>query len=253
MHLQISAYQCCPPNVQPQSNPDECKHSIPGLSKLSLDSFVKEEDQKPVLDASDGASVESNINGSVATGHGRVDPALDEARQRQLDLEIAVNTPIPTSLPRERSSSSAAASSYLSSSTEETSTINSIPSQTFSMIFVDFLLDQNSNLATYCQQCIVNIASHLSYIATTEDETSTSITADMAKDLLRTEIFEGVIMNLYNITRGQQPFQSRQQALDDQIPDGSTDHPQSLDEGEMNLAKMMCLSVSESSSVLAGD
>lgn len=171
------------------------------------------------------------------------EPVVDEARQRQLDLEQAASTPIPSSLPRERSSSSAATSSYLSSPIEETGPTYYIPSQSFSVIFVDFLLDQNSNLATYCQQCIVNIASHLSYIANTEEEPSTSITAEIAKELLRTEIFEGVIMNLYNITNGQQPFQSRQQAVDDQIPDGGADIPQSIDEGEMNLAKMMCLSV----------
>lgn len=184
----------------------------------------------------------TSTNGSLSSA----ETDMDEAQQRQQDLELAASTPIPMSVPRARSSSSVADSSILSASIDDIRSSSNIPSQSFSMIFVDFLLDQNSNLATYCQQCIVNIASHLSFIAKNQEESS-SISADVARGLLQMEIFEGIIMNLYKITMGQQPFRSRQPSADDQSSNNDINtNVSSIDEGEMNLAKMMCLSVCES-------
>lgn len=227
---------------------DDCKGSIHGLSKLSLDSFVKEDitsSHEEDADSRDREQASSSVNLPLPTDEmATAEQAVDEAQQRQSDLEQAAATPIPSTLPRHRSSSSAETSTLLSSSTEDYRTADSIPSQAFSMIFLDFLLDRNSNLAAYGQQCIVNIASHLSYISTSQEEPSTNLTPDIAKELLRIDIFEGVIMKLFNIANGIQPVQHKQQSTNGQTPDTGAENSVGVDESDMNLGKMMCLSVS---------
>jgi hypothetical protein len=217
-----------------------------------LDFFIKDgESHNGQVEASRAQASKESTPNTTSNNSNHIslsssEASLDEAQQRQQDLELAASTPIPMSRPCAPSSSSVADSSKLSPSIDDNRSSDNIPPQSFSMIFVDFLLDQNSNLATYCQQCIVNIASHLSFIAKNQEENS-SITAEVARALLQTEIFEGIIMNLYKITMGQQPFQARQPSADDQSSNNDIDtNVSSIDEGEMNLAKMMCLSVCRS-------
>ncbi|KAI9287464.1 armadillo-type protein [Umbelopsis sp. AD052] len=231
-------YESCPPQVEPHTIADDCKNSIHGLSKLSLDSFVKEDGTSFEEEADTRAQEEasSSMNGSLPTDNMvATEQEVGEAQQQPSDLEQAAATPIPSSVPRQRSSSSAATSSFLSSSTDDYRPVDSIPPQSFSLIFLDFLLDRNSNLAAYGQQCIVNIASHLSYISTSQEEPSTILTSHVAKELLRTEIFEGVIMKLFNIANGIRSS--------GQTSDTSAENSASVDESDMNLGKMMCLSL----------
>ncbi|KAH8555290.1 armadillo-type protein [Umbelopsis sp. PMI_123] len=245
--LILYLYEACPPHTELPSFSDECKQSIHGLSKLSLDSFVKEEDSsfEQATDITEEEQTVASTNMNPPTNTAPVtEQLLDEVQQRQLDLEQAAATPIPSSVQRQRSSSSAATSSFTSlSSAEDYRTTDSIPSQAFSMLFLDFLLDRNSNLAAYGQQCIVNIASHLSYVSTSQEEPSTKLTPNIAKELLRTEIFDGVIMKLYNVANGIQPLQFRQQSVNDETPDNSAENSTCVDESDMNLGKMMCLSL----------
>ncbi|KAM3581457.1 hypothetical protein VKS41_006283 [Umbelopsis sp. WA50703] len=224
-------YESCPPKFQAAPNSDDNGESHNEQVEASRAQASKESTPNTTSNNSNHISLSSS------------EASLDEAQQRQQDLELAASTPIPMSMPCAPSSSSVVDSSKLSPSIDDIRSSDNIPPQSFSMIFVDFLLDQNSNLATYCQQCIVNIASHLSFIAKNQEENS-SITAEVARALLQTEIFEGIIMNLYKITMGQQPFQARQPSADDQSSNNDIDtNVSSIDEGEMNLAKMMCLSL----------
>jgi hypothetical protein len=209
-----------------------------------LDSFVKEDVKsfEEEDDTRDQEQASTSVNGGTPTDTmAATEQVVNEAQQQQSDLEQAAATPIPSTVPRQRSSSSAATSSFLSSSTDDYRPADSIPPQAFSMIFLDFLLDRNSNLAAYGQQCIVNIASHLSYISTSQEEPSTNLTPDIAKELLRTEIFEGVIMKLFNIANG---IQHKQPSINGQTSDTSAENSECVDESDMNLGKMMCLSVS---------
>ncbi|KAI9028301.1 armadillo-type protein [Phycomyces nitens] len=144
-----------------------------------------------------------------------------------------------------------------------------IPPRVFSAILIEFLLDQNSSLATLGQQCIVSVASELAAVTGPDEE--------IYRGLLESEIFEGVVMGLMPVVDGK-----ARQAEDDEKTrpnKGPNDeevyirrrssasgyeavsnypHPASsaedVDQGEINLAKMMCLSlISALASVLGPD
>ena len=120
-----------------------------------------------------------------------------------------------------------------------------IPQHVFAPLLIEFLLDQNSSLASLAQQCIVSVATELAAGKGTEDE-------ELYKQLLDVEIFEGVVLGLMGIVG------KSRQLENDQSQDGSSGnqdfdeasgfmnhHPSAdeVDQGEINLAKMMCLSV----------
>ncbi|KAI9499520.1 armadillo-type protein [Zychaea mexicana] len=122
-----------------------------------------------------------------------------------------------------------------------------IPQHVFAPLLIEFLLDQNSSLASLAQQCIVSVATELASAKRTEDE-------GLHKKLLDVEIFEGVVLGLMAIVN-----KSSRQSDSDQSQDGSGNqdgvydeasgymnhHPSAdeIDQGEVNLAKMMCLSL----------
>ncbi|KAI7872459.1 armadillo-type protein [Spinellus fusiger] len=87
-----------------------------------------------------------------------------------------------------------------------------IPPHTFTSLLIGFLLDQNSNLASIAQQCIVYVASELVM--------ATGPNKDLYQYLLETEISQGIMMGLMSIAQAED-----------------------IDQGEINLAKKMCLSL----------
>ncbi|KAI7849453.1 armadillo-type protein [Circinella umbellata] len=120
-----------------------------------------------------------------------------------------------------------------------------IPQHVFAPLLIEFLLDQNSSLASLAQQCIVSVATELAAGKGTEDE-------ELYKQLLDVEIFEGVVLGLMGIVG------KSRQLENDHPQDGSSGnqdfdeasgfmnhHPSAdeVDQGEINLAKMMCLSL----------
>ncbi|KAI8099944.1 armadillo-type protein [Halteromyces radiatus] len=165
-----------------------------------------------------------------------------------------------------------------------------IPAKKFSSMLIALLLDQNSNLASLGQQCIVSVAAEL---ASTPPD---SERAALDRYLLDTEIFDGVVMGLMDIVEGK----INNEENDEQGEQGTknTDNEEeglsanlsaaSLDkdsfsssstttgvirrpsatpgfesssmtqpsddsrQGEMNLAKMMCLSLISALTVVLG-
>ncbi|KAF7725695.1 hypothetical protein EC973_009412 [Apophysomyces ossiformis] len=134
-----------------------------------------------------------------------------------------------------------------------------IPAKIFAPLLIEFLLDQNSNLASLAQQCIVSVASEL--------EAYSNI--DLCTQLLETEIFEGIVMGLMSIVDGKQNQKQNDQqdipataneSLDKESFSPSSrrsstpvfeehsythqqTHTDEVDQSEINLAKMMCLSL----------
>lgn len=71
-----------------------------------------------------------------------------------------------------------------------------IPAKKFAPLLISLLLDQNSNLASLGQQCIVSIATDL---AASHPDSERGI---LDRYLLDTEIFDGVITGLMDIVHG---------------------------------------------------
>ncbi|KAI7878973.1 ARM repeat-containing protein [Lichtheimia hyalospora FSU 10163] len=105
-----------------------------------------------------------------------------------------------------------------------------IPQYAFAPLLIEFLLDQNSSLASLGQQCIVSVASELA---------SKAKHHELYRDLLDTEIFEGVVLGLMAIVDGKPRQGDYDQALDNHEKSSADE----MDQGEINLAKMMCLSL----------
>lgn len=80
-----------------------------------------------------------------------------------------------------------------------------IPQYAFAPLLIEFLLDQNSSLASLGQQCIVSVASELA---------SKGKHHELYRDLLDTEIFEGVVLGLMAIVDGKPRQGDYDQALD---------------------------------------
>lgn len=150
-----------------------------------------------------------------------------------------------------------------------TITEHHIPGKKFAPLLTELLLDQNSNLASLGQQCIVSVAAELASTPPDSDR------AALDRFLLDTEIFDGVVMGLMDIVHGKSSIQQQQQQQqqdDDENqlsanlsatsigtiqrrPSTTTGFESSspaaaispVDEdsrqGEINLAKMMCLTV----------
>ncbi|KAI9023008.1 armadillo-type protein [Phycomyces nitens] len=130
-----------------------------------------------------------------------------------------------------------------------------IPSQVFAPLLIHFLLDQNTVLASLGQQCIMSVANAL----VAEDTESYRL-------LLQSEIIDGVMMGLMAISEGKSQY-----GHDDDDDDMDIEHNQGRrasssrhggvpgfegsgymssfqsseepEEGEMNMAKMTCLSL----------
>lgn len=93
------------------------------------------------------------------------------------------------------------------------------PGHLFSSLLIDFLLDQNTNLASLAQQAIVNIASR--WLETPSEKNHALVTS---------EIHDGILMGLMDIVNGKDEPNERE-----------------MDEGSVNLAKMVCLMVGNKS------
>ncbi|KAI8879289.1 ARM repeat-containing protein [Backusella circina FSU 941] len=87
------------------------------------------------------------------------------------------------------------------------------PAHLFSSLLIDFLLDQNTNLASLAQQAIVNITSR--WLETPSEKSHA---------LVSNEIHDGILMGLMDIVNGKDESNERE-----------------MDEGGVNLAKMVCL------------
>ncbi|KAG2175386.1 hypothetical protein INT43_001033, partial [Umbelopsis isabellina] len=146
---------------------------------------------------------------------------------------------------------------------------NHIPAQAFSRLLTELLLDQNSNLAALAQQCIVSIAFQLSNIAKGEVKSDDeSISPALAQELLDVEIFDGIVLGLLSIVK-----KAKATSVEPAQDDGSspTDTSSSdwqigesaqkqvfqmnedVDQGEINLAKMVGLSLIASLAPILGE
>jgi hypothetical protein len=144
-----------------------------------------------------------------------------------------------------------------------------IPVQTFSKLLTELLLDQNSNLASLAQQCIVSIAFQLSNIAKGEDQSGDdAISPSLAQQLLDVEIFNGIVLRLLSIV------ERAKEALPKPIEEGTSSPTnttsadwqsgenaqnqvfqmnEDVDQGEINLAKMVGLSLIASLAPILGE
>lgn len=113
-----------------------------------------------------------------------------------------------------------------------------IPPRLFAPLLIEFLLDQNSTLASLGQQCIVSVASELASTRGTQDE-------EKCMQLLDSEIYDGIVLGLMRIVEGRQRPQKEMEDQEDlDEADGFQSSVDDENQGEINLAKMMCLSVS---------
>jgi hypothetical protein len=121
-----------------------------------------------------------------------------------------------------------------------------IPVHTFSTMLAELLLDQNSNLASLAQQCIVSVAFQLANISNGETSPNDDV-----------EIFDGIILGLLSVVDRAKTSSTGNSSQDEsQSGVGSPDSQNAgsaqkavfqmnddVDQGEINLAKMVSLSV----------
>lgn len=145
-----------------------------------------------------------------------------------------------------------------------------IPPKKFAPVLIALLLDQNSNLASLGQQCIVAVAEELASTPADSDR------ADLNRYLLDSEIFDGVLMGLMDIVHGKKQLdkelntEGEEEGLSADLSAASLNkdslttattgmirrpsatpgfeasistHEEDTRQGEINLAKMMCLMV----------
>lgn len=147
-----------------------------------------------------------------------------------------------------------------------------IPRNAFATTVIEFLLDQNTTLASIAQQSIVNVASELA------DTPKDSDKYTLHQSLLHYEIYRGIILGLMDIVNSENKEQNDgQQSLDEEMDLGVLDSLQptsttavvekvpanksnnseisaiissatsavlkQYDDGGINLAKMVCLMV----------
>lgn len=147
---------------------------------------------------------------------------------------------------------------------------NHIPARTFSKLLTELLLDQNSNLAALAQQCIVSIAFQLSNIAKGEVKPADeAISPAFAQQLLDVEIFDGIVLGLLSsiVKRAKATTADSDQedtsnpnetiSSDWQIGENAQKQVfqmnEDVDQGEINLAKMVGLSLIASLAPILGE
>lgn len=133
-----------------------------------------------------------------------------------------------------------------------------IPVHTFSTMLAELLLDQNSNLASLAQQCIVSVAFQLANISNGEASPNDDLIPPLlAQKLLDVEIFDGIILGLLSVVDRAKTSSTGNSSQDEsQSSVGSPDSQNAgsaqkavfqmnddVDQGEINLAKMVSLSV----------
>ncbi|KAI8997081.1 armadillo-type protein [Pilobolus umbonatus] len=131
----------------------------------------------------------------------------------------------------------------------------SIPPHSFAPILIDFLLEQNTSLASLAQQAIVAIAFKLADTPTTADN------YQVDQKLLDTEIYDGILVGLLDIIHGRKLLDSFSSDINEDesiysikpkgndifllrspsIADKKINKTKQYDEGGLNLAKMVCL------------
>lgn len=132
-----------------------------------------------------------------------------------------------------------------------------IPLHVFSNILIELLIDQNSNLASLAQQCIVSVAYQLTNIANGDTAPENdSILPSHAQKYVDVDIIDGIINGLLSIagriktalcepSRGENGSQSSVGSPDSQNNQKAVfQMSDDIDQGEINLCKMVSLSVS---------
>jgi hypothetical protein len=141
---------------------------------------------------------------------------------------------------------------------EEDQTTYHTPVHMFSTMLIELLIDQNSNLASLAQQAIVSVAYQLTNIANGDSlPENDSISPSFAQQLMDVEIVDGIINGLlsiagriktalYDSNRGDNASQSSDGAPDSQYNTQKAvfQMNEDIDQGEINLCKMVSLSVS---------
>ncbi|GAA5815755.1 hypothetical protein MFLAVUS_009270 [Mucor flavus] len=117
-----------------------------------------------------------------------------------------------------------------------------IPLNTFASIVIEFLLDQNTTLASIAQQSIVTVATGLA------DTPKESEKYQFHQYLLHHEIFEGIILGLMDIVNNgnNQEEQDGENKTHDKsattaVGSVTSTVVKQYDDGGINLAKMVCL------------
>ncbi|CAO3671906.1 unnamed protein product [Umbelopsis vinacea] len=143
-----------------------------------------------------------------------------------------------------------------------------IPVHTFSTMLAELLLDQNSNLASLAQQCIVSVAFQLASISNGESSPNDDLIPPLlAQKLLDVEIFDGIILGLLSVVDRAKTSSTGNSSQDEsQSSVGSPDSQNTgsaqkavfqmnddVDQGEINLAKMVSLSLIASLASILGE
>ncbi|SAL95366.1 hypothetical protein, partial, partial [Absidia glauca] len=118
-----------------------------------------------------------------------------------------------------------------------------IPIQAFSFTLIDLLLDQNTAVSSPCQIGVVSISKGL--ILGALDGIYGSDGQQQVRNLLDQEIVHGVILELYAIALGRKRRDLQQRTI---ISTSATATPDTtltsfVDQGEMHLSKVACLSL----------
>ncbi|KAH8550279.1 armadillo-type protein [Umbelopsis sp. PMI_123] len=141
--------------------------------------------------------------------------------------------------------------------TFEDQTTYHTPVHMFSTMLIELLIDQNSNLASLAQQAIVSVAYQLTNIANGDSlPENDSISPSFAQQLMDVEIVDGIINGLlsiagriktalYDSNRGDNASQSSDGAPDSQYNTQKAvfQMNEDIDQGEINLCKMVSLSL----------
>ncbi|KAI8336174.1 armadillo-type protein [Chlamydoabsidia padenii] len=279
-------YQNAPPSMDTSQT-----HGSPSPSKSSSSSSLSSSSSVPNNSLSE--------TDDISTTENQQDPAKDERHDKnktddhheQTTLQHQPYSATPETLEKQQSDNKSV--SHLEQQRRQSTSTNNkdatsqhhIPAKKFAPLLILILLDQNSNLASLGQQCIVSIATEL---ASTSPDSERAV---LDRYLLDTEIFDGVILGLMDIVHGrtnhtqeeQQHENSDKKYKDDDdslsanlsatsinkdSPSSGTSiirrpsatpgfepSSQTTDDssqGEINLAKMTCLSLISALTVVLG-
>jgi hypothetical protein len=120
-----------------------------------------------------------------------------------------------------------------------------IPPQAFSFTLIDLLLDQNTVVSSLCQNGVVSVSKGL--ILGAMDGIYGTDGHQQARSILDQEIVHGVIMELYAIAQGRKRRDLLQRTVISATTTTTSDttFASFVDQGEMHLSKMTCLSVKQ--------
>ncbi|KAI8639234.1 armadillo-type protein [Parasitella parasitica] len=141
-----------------------------------------------------------------------VDTVLPIVIQLSKDTEDAVKEALASELDKIMYYYYENAPPVLDSVTYPDAVCSHIPKNAFAETIIEFLLDQNTTLASITQQSVVTIAAELAETAEGSEKYA------LHQMLLNAEIFQGIVLGLINIFSGRQQQQNVNESDDEQQP-----------------------------------